>query len=437
MSAKNDINNNMAQRLLVMVILPMLLLAGATAIIGYNLTLSSLSKNLKNELKNTAAMTAYTIDTLVPGDYSLVGEGETGLSLMKGDTDITMRYDLVDDANALTDLEVSLIYSDTRILTTICNKEKVRIVGTGIASQVDNKLAESPEGVFFTKTLINYENYFSYYYPLHNSDDSFVGIIEVCSPYGPLSRNAWTTVLIIIAMIAFVTILLTVLIYQYNRSLEQAIEKLMNFTKQAAKGNDSVELDQALLTRDDEIGSIGASVLEMHRALRDMMDKDPLTKLFNRRSANRKLDIIRSHFTDGGKSYSVAIGDIDFFKKVNDTYGHDAGDIVLVTVADILQKHLKPLGFVARWGGEEFLMVFDKMEIKDAEAELWSILEEIRATEIEYEGMIIRVTMSFGVVSAPELTQDEIVKLADENLYYAKESGRNRVISYIPVSGEE
>ena len=174
MSAKNDINNNMAQRLLVMVILPMLLLAGATAIIGYNLTLSSLSKNLKNELKNTAAMTAYTIDTLVPGDYSLVGEGETGLSLMKGDTDITMRYDLVDDANALTDLEVSLIYSDTRILTTICNKEKVRIVGTGIASQVDNKLAESPEGVFFTKTLINYENYFSYYYPLHNSDDSFV-----------------------------------------------------------------------------------------------------------------------------------------------------------------------------------------------------------------------------------------------------------------------
>ena len=426
----------MAQRLLIMVILPMLLLAGATAIIGYNLTLSSLSKNLKNELKNTAAMTAYTIDTLVPGDYSLVGE--EGLSLMKGDTDITRRYDLVDEANALTGLEISVIYHDTRILTTICDKERVRIVGTGIAAQVEDKLAQAPDGVFFTKTLINYENYFSYYYPLYNSDDTLVGAIEICSPYKPLSRNAWSTILIIIAMIIFVTILLTVHIYHYNRSLEQAIEKLMNFTKQAAKGNDSAELDQSLLTRDDELGTIGASVLEMHRSLRDMMDKDPLTKLFNRRSANRKLDLIRSHYSEGGRSYSVAIGDIDFFKKVNDTYGHDAGDMVLVTVADILQKHLKPLGFVARWGGEEFLMVFDKMEIKEAEAELWKILEELRATEIEYENMIIRVTMSFGVVCAPELTQDEIIKLADENLYYAKESGRNRVISYIPapISGK-
>ena len=72
------------------------------------------------------------------------------------------------------------------------------------------------------------------------------------------------------------------------------------------------------------------------------------------------------------------------------------------------------------------------MDIKEAEAELWSILEELRATEIAYDNLIIKVTMSFGVVCAPDLDQDEIIKMADDNLYYAKESGRNRVISIIP-----
>ena len=72
------------------------------------------------------------------------------------------------------------------------------------------------------------------------------------------------------------------------------------------------------------------------------------------------------------------------------------------------------------------------MDVKEAETKLWNILEELRATEIAYENLIIKVTMSFGVVCAPDLDQDEIIKLADENLYYAKESGRNRVISMIP-----
>jgi diguanylate cyclase (GGDEF)-like protein len=163
-----------------------------------------------------------------------------------------------------------------------------------------------------------------------------------------------------------------------------------------------------------------------------MMDKDALTKLYNRRSANRKLDLIRSHFENDGTPYSVAIGDIDFFKKVNDTYGHDAGDLILQTISNILQKHLKPLGFVARWGGEEFLMVFDKLGIEASEKVLWTILEEIRATEVVYNDTVIMVTMSFGVACQPELPQDDLIKIADERLYYAKESGRNRVVSFIP-----
>ena len=430
MSDTRSFKNVISQKLLAIVIIPTMLLAAAAAIIGYNLTLKALTKGLEGELSAVAAMTALNINTLHPGDYELVGE--EGLSLLKGGEDITRSYELVDMVGDETGLEVSLIYKDTRILTTITDKSGTRIVGTGIAEQVEQKLEETDGGIFYEKTLIGRENFLSYYYPLTNSDGKHIGALEICSPYLPLSTLAWRPAMVITAMIILVMVVLIVLIYNHSKDSGSATLKLLKFTQQAAKGNDAVELDPSVLTRDDELGSIGNSVLEMHRALRDMMDKDALTKLFNRRSANRKLDLIRSHYVNGGKSYSVAIGDIDFFKKVNDTYGHDAGDLVLITVSDILQKHLKNLGFVARWGGEEFLLVFDKMDVKEAETKLWSILEELRATEIAYENLIIKVTMSFGVVCAPDLDQDEIIKLADENLYYAKESGRNRVISMIP-----
>ncbi|MBR1650227.1 MAG: diguanylate cyclase [Lachnospiraceae bacterium] len=430
MSDTRSFKNVISQKLLAIVIIPTLLLAAATAIIGYNLTLKALAKGLESELGSVAAMTAFNINTRYPGDYELVGD--EGFSLLKGGEDITRSYELVDMVGDETGLEVSLIYKDTRILTTITDKSGGRIVGTGIAEQVEKKLEDEGESVFYERTLIGRENFFSYYYPLTNSDGNLVGALEICSPYLPVSALAWRPVMVVTAMIVVVMVVLIVLIYNHSKDTGSATIKLLKFTQQAAKGNDAVELDPSVLARDDELGSIGNSVLEMHRSLRDMMDKDALTKLFNRRSANRKLDIIRSHYVNGGKSYSVAIGDIDFFKKVNDTYGHDAGDLVLITVSDVLQNHLKNRGFVARWGGEEFLLVFDKMDIKEAEAELWSILEELRATEIAYENLIIKVTMSFGVVCAPDLDQDEIIKMADDNLYYAKESGRNRVISIIP-----
>ncbi|MCR4617843.1 MAG: diguanylate cyclase [Lachnospiraceae bacterium] len=423
--------NTISQKMLAIVIVPTIMLAAVTAMLGYNFTLEALSGELKNELRTAAVMTEININTLYPGDYELVGD--EGLSLLKGGEDITTCYELVDIVGDETGLELSLIYSDTRILTTIRDKDGGRLVGTGIAKQVKDDLASSEESLFYKKTLIGRENYYSYYYPLINSDGQKLCTLEICSPYSPLAALAWRPIMVIVGLIVLVLIVLVVLVYIQTKTTGTATAKLMEFTKQAAGGNDAAQLDPAVLEREDELGAIGNSVLEMHRSLREMMDKDALTKLLNRRSANRMLDMVRNHYREGGKPYSVAIGDIDFFKKVNDTYGHDAGDLVLLTVSNILQKHLKSLGFVARWGGEEFLMVFDRMEIKEAEAKLWEILEEIRSAEIIYEGTVIKVTMSFGVVSAPDLTQDEIIKMADDNLYYAKERGRNRVVSVIPV----
>ena len=125
---------------------------------------------------------------------------------------------------------------------------------------------------------------------------------------------------------------------------------------------------------------------------------------------------------------TVAIGDIDHFKKINDTYGHDCGDLVLVTVSDIFKKHMKDNGCTARWGGEEFLLVFEK-ELEVASGQLCEMLNEIKNYEFDYKGQKFHVTLTVGVNGdIIGRSFDEIVNNADECLYKGKTGGRDRVV---------
>lgn len=125
----------------------------------------------------------------------------------------------------------------------------------------------------------------------------------------------------------------------------------------------------------------------------------------------------------------VVICDIDFFKVVNDTYGHNAGDAVLIHVADILQSNLDSGDEVVRWGGEEFLFLLANKDLEDTAAFAERVRKQVEASVCDYADLQIRVTMSFGVEELNrELTSDENIKRADNKLYIAKESGRNRVI---------
>ena len=89
---------------------------------------------------------------------------------------------------------------------------------------------------------------------------------------------------------------------------------------------------------------------------------------------------------------------------------------------------MNTLGFVARWGGEEFLLVFDRMELDEAASSLQSLLDKIRHMEIDYDNCLIHVTMTFGIVSGAEGDQDTLLRLADNKLYEGKAGGRNRII---------
>ena len=127
---------------------------------------------------------------------------------------------------------------------------------------------------------------------------------------------------------------------------------------------------------------------------------------------------------------TVILGDIDYFKKVNDVYGHECGDIVLKEIASIIKKTVNKQGLTARWGGEEILIVLPETDTKKAVELVGNIVDNIRKTVVNYNEHNISITMSFGVQQyIKNKTVDDMISRADKKLYKAKNSGRNKVIS--------
>ena len=131
---------------------------------------------------------------------------------------------------------------------------------------------------------------------------------------------------------------------------------------------------------------------------------------------------------DSGKTMSVFICDIDKFKRVNDTYGHNAGDDVLAFTSHLIESTCTESDSVYRWGGEEFVMVMRDTTLEEAVAKAEKVRVKLMESDIDADGTTIRCTLSFGcTLFDPSLTIEENISAADEKLYTAKETGRNRV----------
>lgn len=159
---------------------------------------------------------------------------------------------------------------------------------------------------------------------------------------------------------------------------------------------------------------------------------DPLTQLYNRRTAQERL--IELMKNPAGYPISVVLLDLDFFKKINDTYGHLTGDRVLKTVSQVLRDSLRKNDLVARFGGEEFLLILDGITCNTAEkvAERCRTLL-MKTTVLNDTGEQINMTGSFGVaciLTGGNFVVDDILRQADEALYKAKENGRNQVVMH-------
>lgn len=166
--------------------------------------------------------------------------------------------------------------------------------------------------------------------------------------------------------------------------------------------------------------------------LKELSNTDPLTQLFNRRYMMTVMDKEIQRTSRKGSPISFIIMDIDHFKKVNDQYGHQQGDTVLVNVANLIKKHLRSYDVAARYGGEEFVAILPETPLDEAVVVAERIRVAVQQHVFANRLQTLKVTISMGVATYPASgldTVDDIIRVADEALYRAKSEGRNRVLT--------
>jgi len=168
-------------------------------------------------------------------------------------------------------------------------------------------------------------------------------------------------------------------------------------------------------------------MLEHMEYIRNLANRDYMTKVYNRRYFFTHGQELYQQAKQNNMALAVCMIDIDHFKQVNDNYGHDCGDAILINFAKVLMEHFEG-HLVARLGGEEFAVLFNNIDYDGVLQQLEIFRTAIAATPIECDEHSISITVSIGAHDQYQVNIDGMLKEADNNLYTAKESGRNQVI---------
>ena len=412
-----------------MTLLPLIILG--VIIIGYNTYAftTGMKTQVQQDLSDVGASVLVAYDALYPGEYDITLKGKDLMALTKGGKIISGEYQIMDHIKEATGVDITIFFYDVRMLTTIVDEEENRLIGSAAHLLISKNMWADKESRFYDNVTVGNNDYYAYYGPIFNSDGECIGMIATATPASDVQSLVYSAAIrsIIITLLA---LLVTIyVIVHFSTQIVTVIQKIMGFLKEMDQENFDTDLDLMVLSRDDELGDMGRFTVHVQNSLRKVIERDPLTGLYNRRAGNKKIDATRAKAEKNGKPYTIAIGDIDFFKKVNDTYGHEAGDVVLKEIARILSEGLRERGFVIRWGGEEFLIIFERKDAATAAVILEDILYQIRGTVISHDEDEIQVTMSFGVAECDvEGLISAQINEADEKLYYAKEHGRNQVV---------
>ena len=165
-------------------------------------------------------------------------------------------------------------------------------------------------------------------------------------------------------------------------------------------------------------------------ALEDIATKDPLTGLHNRREMDEHLNVQFTGFVANHVPVTIVMADLDYFKVVNDRFGHQVGDQILVEVSEVIKKALRATDHAYRYGGEEFLIALGQVTIKQAIPIIERIRHEIENIQLEVDDTAISVTCSFGVSMFQDwdFSYTEAISRADKALYQSKGNGKNQIL---------
>ncbi|MDO6497209.1 sensor domain-containing diguanylate cyclase [Photobacterium sanguinicancri] len=207
-----------------------------------------------------------------------------------------------------------------------------------------------------------------------------------------------------------------------NNEIGSIANEVLQLTQEALYQR-TLRLEQA----NREIDNINHKLGLKNQALQDLAERDQLTNLFNRRKINDTLHSEQERFMRYHTPFSIVMIDIDHFKRINDQFGHHAGDDVLKELTQRLSANIRKTDILGRWGGEEFMLVCPETTLSQA-----SILSEKIRRLVEQQAFSInqRITISAGATQySPEDSLTSVLSRVDNNLYQAKDAGRNRIIA--------
>ena len=214
------------------------------------------------------------------------------------------------------------------------------------------------------------------------------------------------------------------------RNLEMNLRKKTDEIMTGLLSADIIEIDgeNVILSVTNDISIRKA----MEEKIVDMSNRDSLTNAYNRRYVFSRLETMLKEHKKSDQGFSISMLDIDYFKKVNDEYGHQAGDLVLTELTKLIDSNIRDCDFLGRYGGEEFIVISSCIDKNQAANIMGRILQKARETIVIHYNREIAYTFSCGISDTFEFEKDSldietIIKQADERLYQAKNDGRNQI----------
>lgn len=403
---------------------PIFVLGIVLVIMGQQSVAEGMSLEIQKSLAGIARESADMYALAYPGEIRMEGE-----HFYMGDVDLTDNFALADRIKENTGADVTIFWGDTRVLTTIVDEEGNRIVGSKLSNQQILDVVFAGNEYYSNRVQVWDEDYFGYYIPLYSGEE-ICGMVFAGMSNGSVAANVRTIVTKIVIVFVLALLIILGIASVYARSIVDRLNQIRYYIGSLAENKFSGSMPESVLRGNDEISEMGRHAAEVGKKVKDLIYNDPLTGLLNRRAGRIQLEkYMTKADKDGSSHVTVVMGDIDYFKNVNDNYGHECGDMVLVTLAEQLKKHMDGKGVSVRWGGEEFLLVYEK-DRQQVLAELEKLMGEIRKNVFTYGGEEFSLTMTFGIAEyCSGVNMDGLIKEADDRLYRGKSEGRNRIVS--------
>ena len=408
-------------------VLPIILLTIVITTFSAMRFAASMRIETKNGLVDLSHTVATLYDKVYEGDYHAV-EKDGEVLLWKGEHLLNGDFEIPDAIKERTGIDITIFCRDTRISTTIRTGSGERVIGTTANETVAEDVLYGGHSQFYSSTLVEGVRYFSYYEPLYDAKGACIGMLFLGKPSAEvegLVRSSLGPIILFGLLTMLIACFVTI---RFSGRLVDAIRKMELFLAAIERGDLHEEFSREVLERRDELGEMSRYLIKMQQSLQKLVEQDLLTGLYNRRSGEKLLKHVCEKYAKDKTPFCVAIGDVDHFKCVNDTYGHECGDVALTELSARMKEHMQGRGFVARWGGEEMLLVYGGVHLDGAAAYMQELLEAIRTKPVVYGDVQINITMTFGLTEGNDEKIEHIIRDADEKLYQGKNSGRNQIV---------